>query len=100
MKKTALMIGLVVMTACQPAPDSESSSVNTEASCQAVGGRLMVAKIGPVCSMPAFDAGQTCSSSQQCGGLCMANGQCSTFESNFGCQEILEDGKPVTICID
>lgn len=103
MKQAILLTSFLFVAACQADPDSNttiSNSAATEASCQAEGGKLMNAKVGPICSMPASDAGQSCTSSSQCVGLCMASGQCSEYESNFGCQDVLEDGVQVTICID
>lgn len=103
MKKAILFTTVLFVAACQADTDGSttiSNNAHSEASCQAEGGTLMNAKVGPICSMPASDAGQSCTSSSQCVGLCMASGQCSEYESNFGCQDVLEDGAQVTICID
>lgn len=103
MRKALLLIGVLFVAACQTGSNEGTNApttAHTEASCQAEGGKLMNAKVGPVCSMSASDAGQSCTSNSQCVGLCMANGQCSDYESNFGCHDVLEDGKQVTICID
>ncbi|WPZ21673.1 hypothetical protein T7987_00050 [Sulfitobacter faviae] len=103
MKKAILLATVLFVAACQTDTSDGATISNTAPtvkSCQAEGGKLMNAKAGAICSMPTSDAGQKCTSSSQCVGLCMANGQCSAHESNFGCQDVLEDGVRVTICID
>jgi hypothetical protein len=52
------------------------------------------------CNMPTTDAGVECYDSEECEGLCLADGTCSPFLINFGCTPILKDGENVTICID
>lgn len=58
-----------------------------------------------MCDLPTTDAGQPCTDSSQCQGLCLASdnpttGTCSPRTLNFGCRDIIEDGVQMTICID
>jgi hypothetical protein len=58
-----------------------------------------------MCDLPATDAGQPCTSSSQCQGLCLASdssstGTCSPRTLNFGCFEVVEDGAKMGLCID
>lgn len=53
-----------------------------------------------ICNMPAKDAGQTCKDSSECEGLCTGKGVCSDLTDYDGCNEIMENGEVVTICID
>ena len=69
-------------------------------SCEAKGGKVVDSKMGEICAMPTPDAGANCTGSSQCAGLCLSNGTCSPHDQNFGCTEILEYGRTVTICID
>lgn len=70
--------------------------------CEAKGGTYDKYGIAQIyqCNLPATDEGEECTSSEQCEGLCLADGTCSKDTINFGCHDILEDGKAVTICID
>jgi|GEM_PF-3821860 len=55
------------------------------------------------CDEIAKDAGNTCNNSNDCEGLCLSNdttGVCSEKLHNFGCNDIWEDGKIQTLCID
>jgi len=58
-----------------------------------------------MCDMPAMDAGNACTDSSQCQGLCMASetsstGTCSPRTVNFGCHDVMVDGAQMGICID
>ena len=58
-----------------------------------------------MCDLPATDAGQPCTNSSQCQGLCLASdssstGTCSPRTLNFGCFEVVEDGAKMGLCID
>ena len=58
-----------------------------------------------MCDLPATDAGQPCTSSSQCQGLCLASdasstGTCSPRVLNFGCFDVVEDGAKMGLCID
>lgn len=87
---------VMMVAACQGAPDGTGSV----RACPAEGGMPVPAKLGVVCAKPVSDARKACTDSRQCQGLCLAEGRCSARGSNFGCIDILEEGRPVTICID
>jgi hypothetical protein len=83
------------------------------AQCLRQGGRWEVLGFsGPGCNLPTSDDGKPCSDSQECEGLCLADkeeinangvdlpGVCSAWQSTFGCQVVVENGKVVEICID
>lgn len=58
-----------------------------------------------MCDLPASDAGQPCTDSSQCQGLCLASGTpttglCSPRTLNFGCFDVIEDGSKMGLCID
>jgi len=58
-----------------------------------------------MCDLPATDAGQPCTSSSQCQGLCLVSdsssmGACSPRVLNFGCFDVVEDGAKMGLCID
>ena len=58
-----------------------------------------------MCDMPAMDAGNSCTDSSQCQGLCLASetsstGTCSPRTVNFGCHDVMVDGAQMGICID
>ncbi len=58
-----------------------------------------------MCDLPATDAGQPCTDSSQCQGLCLAantpgTGVCSPRTINFGCHDIMQEGVQMGICID
>ena len=58
-----------------------------------------------MCDMPAMDAGNSCTDSSQCQGLCLASetsstGTCSPRTVNFGCHDVMVDGTQMGICID
>ncbi len=58
-----------------------------------------------MCDLPATDAGQPCTSSSQCQGLCLASdssstGTCSPRVLNFGCFDVMVDGVKMGLCID
>jgi hypothetical protein len=104
-----------------PAKDqAEASSIvetlrrtGQAAQCLRQGGRWEVLGFsGPGCNLPTSDGGKPCSDSRECEGLCLADheeinangvdlpGSCSDWQSTFGCQEVIENGKVVEICID
>ena len=71
-----------------------------DAKCEEDGGKVVYGIIGEVCAMPTNDAGMACNDISECDGLCMSDGKCSEWDNNFGCTEVLVEGKSVTICID
>lgn len=71
------------------------------AECVAAGGTPTMGLVGPACARPTPDAGQACTSSEQCTGFCLAETRsCSPVTPYFGCHELLENGEIVTICVD
>ena len=92
----ALAFAGLLLSACEAA-DGVGGLVRP---CEARGGKVVDSKMGGVCAMPTPDAGKSCTGSLQCEGLCLSDGTCSPHDQNFGCAEILEDGRIVTICID
>ena len=47
------------------------------------------------------DAGRKCDSKSDCQGQCLArSGTCAPVDPLFGCNDVLEGGRRVTICID
>ena len=88
-------------------PPPASQPVASEEECLALGGTW-----GPqgmlqldMCDLPASDAGQPCTDSTQCEGMCLAGdtlevGACSPTTLNFGCFPIMEGGQQMTICVD
>lgn len=93
--KILAAIACLLLAACQ----SEAADT-AKGDCQAKGGMLVRGLGLPVCSMPTPDAGKICTDSSQCAGLCRAPGRCSAQTDEFGCVELLEDGKPMVICMD
>jgi hypothetical protein len=90
----------------------------------------VLGKIGPGCNLPTGDGGKACQDSDECESLCLANtddvmqeeagslvpdperikqlnlqgdgvsGACSSWQRNFGCRVVVEEGKYQQICID
>lgn len=105
---TALLLCLTV-AACMPTtpPEPGALSDSERAACIADGGAPTRGLGDETCARPTPDAGQSCTTGTQCSaGLCFADkasnsdGYCAPLDANFGCHDILEDGTPVTICID
>ena len=97
----ALLLGSVLALAgCQiEAPDREASF--DAAACEASGGTVTAGLAGPACARHEPDAGQPCSDSAQCSGICLAETRtCSPITPFFGCHELLMDGRVVGLCVD
>jgi hypothetical protein len=90
----------------------------------------VLGKMGPGCNLPTGDGGMVCQDSEECESLCLADteevmkeeagvlvpdperikqlnaqedqigGACSSWQRNFGCRVVVEDGKYQEICID
>ena len=90
----------------------------------------VLGKIGPGCNLPTGDGGKVCQDSDECESLCLADteevtkeeagvlvpdqdridqlnsqedrisGACSSWQRNFGCSVVVEDGTYQEICID
>ena len=54
-----------------------------------------------ICQVKTQDGGKSCSSSDECEGFCLAEGQLCTSDSpHFGCLETYENGQRPTRCVD
>jgi hypothetical protein len=90
----------------------------------------VLGKSGPGCNLPTGDGGKACQDSEECESLCLADteevmkeeagvlvpdperieqlnaqedqlsGTCSSWQYNFGCSVVVEDGTYQEICID
>jgi hypothetical protein len=115
----ALICGLAACgEAATPIPGPTSSPAGTpsvrQLECERQGGEWLAHGFDQrfMCNLPASDAGQPCSDSDQCDGLCLAPpdieprtsgevpGQCSPRQINFGCYNLVEDGRLAMACID
>lgn len=95
---TLILGALLALPGCQPDEPPVPDGVEI---CTASGGQLVQARSGSVCARPTDDAGAACTDGAQCqAGLCMAGTGCAALDHNFGCLDIVEDGQPVTLCID
>ncbi len=119
-----MAIGLVLVAGCAPGtmppllvpgaptavpatPPPAGQPVASAEECLALGGTW-----GPqgmlqldMCDLPTTDAGQPCTDSSQCEGMCLAGetpevGACSPTTLNFGCFPIMAGGQQLTICVD
>jgi hypothetical protein len=117
---------LLALSACAPLPTAQPTPTpeipQDKASCEALGGRWGRIGLGPreQCNLPAVDAGMTCSDSDECEGMCLADldeeemdrvsrqgkelrttGQCAAWRIVVGCLAVVEDGSVSSIlCID
>lgn len=79
-----------------------------KAQCESEGGKWDKVGLGQVerCNLPTKDSTKSCTDGSQCqAGVCIqednsSSGQCPAWRINFGCMKIMEDGKPMKICID
>lgn len=103
----------VLLIACQGEQQSEelgspklSSQIeqveSLAAKCTLKGGTMTIGGHGqPVCLETASDAGKQCSSSADCEGICLAEGQiCSSQAPMYGCNDVYENGTIATLCVD
>lgn len=99
MKYYLTLCTFLAVAACQ----ADTGEDDLEASCGDAGGTVRMAFVGPFCAMPTLDEGTACTDSSDCAGLCLntgAGGQCSAEAPMVGCNDIIEFGEPVTLCID
>lgn len=97
---TALMLA-----ACQPedaAPELDTAQPLPDQTCETQGGQMVRGAFGQlVCQRPAPDAGASCTSSADCAGHCLADGQiCTPVIPYFGCYDTYENGQIATLCVD
>lgn len=95
---------LFLLAACQPGSEFPNGWLPKDArQCLQSGGSVVNGKAGPACAMPMPDAGAACTDGSSCaGGLCLAagGGTCTAQTQNFGCIDVLEQGRKQTLCID
>lgn len=102
MKKTnKLLLGVLLTLSLIFTGCSNSEKIE----CENQGGEYIEQGLSQslTCVMPTKDFGKECIDSSECEGLCISEnnkGVCSEKDTNFGCNEILENGEIVTICID
>lgn len=106
-----LAFALVAVTACQSETEQTSAQIldpiieKQEAMLKDCGENGGVSTIGGhgqmICIFPAKDAGKSCSSSRDCDGVCLAEGQvCSPEAPYYGCHDVYENGTIATLCVD
>lgn len=79
----------------------EDGSAQERFECEQNGGSYERGYAFMVCVMPTSDAGQSCTSSSQCEGHCLADGGvCTPRIPYFGCYETLEGGQVAVLCVD
>lgn len=104
------IVALAVVSACQaeePKPELKSGPqiqayLQQERVCAAQNGQMVQGAFGQfVCERPTKDAGKSCTSSMDCEGHCLADGQiCTSRMPYFGCYETYENGATPTLCVD
>lgn len=52
------------------------------------------------CNEKTADAGKSCTANDQCTTLCLAPGKCAPTTVNFGCFDVMQQGKQATLCVD
>lgn len=85
---------------------AETSQQLSKELCEGEGGSWQRRYSGEFCNFPAADAGNPCTSREQCEGECVAeginatSGNCSKFKTVFGCVTLLNKGQALGVCID
>ncbi len=100
-----IIAACAVLLGCQPedAPQPDLPALGQQdQTCQSQGGQPVVGGFGQfVCQMPTPDAGADCTSSADCTGHCLADGQvCTPSMPYFGCYDTYENGQIATLCVD
>lgn len=87
----------------------DAQNYETKDECLAIGGVWKRWGLAPLefCQIPSGDGGKSCKDGSECEyGLCKSerrstNGICATFQQEFGCYSIIENGKAGSaICVD
>ncbi len=93
---------------CKPGGTKIAVPVN-EDQCKSLGGDWGRFGNAPLsqCNLPTKDSGKACTDGAQCdASLCIAepesqsSGKCPVWRLNYGCMNILEGGKAISLCID
>lgn len=99
------ILALSILAACQPEDAQQTLDATQplhDEICQSQGGQMVTGAFGQwVCQVPAADAGAACTSSNDCVGHCLADGQvCTPMVPYFGCYETYENGQIAYLCVD
>ena len=111
MRRLTCFAMLLMLGACQeelvpnPEPALPPELVAQEQAnqdCVKAGGMPVINGFGiSICQMKTQDGGKSCSSSDDCEGFCLAEGQmCTSHSPYFGCFETYENGQRPTLCVD
>ncbi len=111
MRCLTLFVMLILLGACQEelAPNPEPAlppelvaQEQANQDCLKAGGTPVIKGFGiSICQVKTKDGGKSCSSSDECKGFCLAEGQiCTSHSSHFGCFETYENGQRPTLCVD
>ena len=106
-----LFVMLILLGACQEelAPNPEPAlppelvaQEQANQDCLKAGGTPVIKGFGiSICQVKTKDGGKSCSSSDECEGFCLAEGQiCTSHSPHFGCFETYENGQRPTRCVD
>ena len=111
MRCLTFFVALLALGACQEelVPNPESAlppelvaPEQATHDCVKAGGTPVINGFGiSICQVKTQDGGTSCSSSDDCEGFCLAEGQIYTSHSpHFGCFETYENGQRPTLCVD
>ena len=111
MRRLTCFAMLLMLGACQeelvsnPEPALPPELVALEKAnhnCSKAGGTPVINGFGIlICQVKTQDGGKSCSSSDDCEGFCLAEGQiCTSHSPHFGCFETYENGQRLTLCVD
>lgn len=87
-----------------PNPTIQARAAANQA-CVDQGGKPAIGGLGgrAVCIFDTKDAGQSCTASSECEGMCLATdtgGVCAPEIPYFGCYAVMENGQTPTLCVD
>ena len=111
MRCLTLFVMLILLGACQEelAPNPEPAlppelvaQEQANQDCLKAGGTPVIKGFGiSICQVKTKDGGKSCSSSDECEGFCLAEGQiCTSHSPHFGCFETYENGQRPTRSVD
>ena len=113
MKLIAILGVFLALAACEPVEDEPEFGLagydphqleNQQAACKAQGGRFATGGISGVlvCYLDTGEIGKSCSTSNDCKGLCLARSRtCAPVTPMFGCHEVLGSlGAQSTLCVE
>ena len=111
MRCLTFFVALLALGACQEerAPNTEPAlppeliaQEKATQDCVNAGGTPVINGFGiSICQVKTKDGGKSCSSSDDCEGFCLAEGQiCKSHSPHFRCFETYENGQRPTLCVD